>query len=64
MKSFRCLFGKMNKNHSKNHYVSQSILTTFRDLAEVDFPVGKTAFQKNEKSSCANLISTVVYDIF
>ena len=57
-------FGKMDKKHSENHYVSQSILTTFRDLAKVDFSVGKTALQKNVKSSCANLINTVVYGNF
>ena len=64
MMTFWCLFGKMDKKHSKNHYVSQSILTTFRDIAKVDFSLGKTAFQKNGKSSCENLINTVVYEDF
>ena len=61
---FWCLFGKMDQKHSENHYVSQSILITFRDLAKVDFSVGKTAFQKTVKSSCENLINTVVYGNF
>ena len=55
MMTFWWLFGKMDKKHSKNHYVSQSILITFRDIAKVDFSVGKTAFQKMKKAVAKTL---------
>ena len=36
----------------------------FRDLAKVNFPLGKTAFQKVEKMCCENIINTGVYEDF
>ena len=46
MKTFGRIFAKWLQNHPQKHYVSQSKLITFPNIGQVNFSLGKTAFQK------------------
>ena len=61
MKTFGAIWRKSGKKHQENHWVFHSNLTTFRNLAQVNFSLGKTAFRKMKKWSCENLINLGVY---
>ena len=61
MKTFGRIFAKWLQNHPQKHYVSQSKLITFRDIAKVDFSNGKTSICDIEKDHSENITNTVVY---
>ena len=50
MKTFGCIFRKGTPKGTKNHYVSQSFLMPFRDIAKVNFSLAKTVSQKIKKA--------------
>ena len=62
--TFGAILHKGDKKYQENHWGFHSNLTTFRDLAEVNFPLGKTAFQKMKETSSENPMNTGVYEDF
>ena len=64
MKTFGAISRKSGKKYQENYWVFHSNLMTFRVLAEVDFPLGKTVFCDIEKSCSENVINTCVYEEF
>ena len=64
MKTFGAILRKSAKKYQEHHWGFHSELMTFRDLREVNFSLGKSAFRKMEKRCCENLINTGVYEDF
>ena len=49
MKTFGAILRKGDKKCQENRWVFNSNLTTFRDLAQVNLSLAKTAFRKMKK---------------
>ena len=64
MKTFGAILRKSAQKYQEYHWFFHSKFMTFRDLREVNFSLGKSAFREMKKPSSENLINTGVYQDF
>ena len=62
MKTFGAILRKSDQKCNENYWGFHSKWMTFRDLAQVNLSLGKSALWTMEKRCCENLINTVVYE--